>query len=130
MAERNTNVPDDRQLVFRLGINIGDVVVSGRDLLGDGVSVAARLEQQAQPGATLISWSVRDAVRDRLGLRVEDPGSIAVKNIPRPVRVFRVLHGDVAGGAVAIPRKARPLVNSRTALFALTAFVACVTVTA
>jgi class 3 adenylate cyclase/TolB-like protein/Tfp pilus assembly protein PilF len=130
MAERNTKVPEDRQLVFRIGINVGDIVVSGRDLLGDGVNVAARLEQQAQPGEILISRSVRDAVRDRLDLRVEDLGNISVKNIPRPVRAFRVLHGGAAGGAVVPPRKVRPLANRRTALFALTAFVVCVTVTA
>ena len=119
MAERNATVSADRQLVFRIGVNIGDVIVSGTDLLGDGVNVAARLEQQAKPGEILISRSVRDAVRDRLGLPLEDLGSITVKNIPRPVRAFRILPGDAATGRVTPSRTAGVFATRRVALFAL-----------
>ena len=118
IAERNAKVSADRQLVFRVGANIGDVVVSGTDLLGDGVNVAARLEQQAQPGEILISRSVRDAVRDRLDITLEDLGSITVKNIPRPVRAFRILIGDTATGGITASRNALSFVKKRVALFA------------
>jgi adenylate cyclase len=127
MAERNSNVPADRQLVFRVGVNIGDVVVSGTDLLGDGVNVAARLEQQAQPGDILISRSVRDAVRDRLDVTLEDLGSITVKNIPRPIRAFRIMLGDASTGGLASSRNAASSARKRLALFALAATV-CVAV--
>ena len=91
MAKRNRTAPAGQRLVYRIGVHVGDVVTSGGDLLGDGVNVAARLEQRAARGEILISRSVRDAVRDRLDLRLEDLGAIEVKNIPRPVRAFRVL---------------------------------------
>jgi class 3 adenylate cyclase/TolB-like protein len=107
MAERNRDVPDERRIVYRIGVNVGDVVMAGGDLLGDGVNVAARLEQSAAPGEILISRSVRDAVRDRLDLRLEDLGAIEVKNIPRPVRAFRVLPAGAAAQA-APPRARRP----------------------
>jgi class 3 adenylate cyclase/TolB-like protein len=123
MSERNAKVSADRQLVFRVGVNIGDVVVSGTDLLGDGVNVAARLEQQAKPGEILISRSVRDAVRDRLDLTLEDLGSITVKNIPRPVRAFRILAGDTSTGGVVPSRSAGRFAKRRLALFSLAAAV-------
>ncbi|MEE4189163.1 MAG: adenylate/guanylate cyclase domain-containing protein [Roseobacter sp.] len=123
MAKRNAKTAADRQLVFRIGVNVGDVVVSGSDLLGDGVNVAARLEQQAEPGEILISRSVRDAVRDRLNLRIEDLGSIAVKNIPRPVRAFRILPGSAATSDLAPPRNAGAPAKSRGAFVALAAVV-------
>lgn len=99
IAARNTDVPEDRQLIFRMGINVGDVVANGDDLLGDGVNVAARIESVAPVGGICLSRTARDQVRDRLDVALEDLGEIEVKNIARPVRVFRVL----ADGEVATP---------------------------
>ncbi len=91
MAARNAGLPEDRRILFRIGINVGDVIVDGDDLYGDGVNVASRVEALAEPGGICISRSVRDQVRDRMPLRLEDRGEQAVKNIARPIRVFRVL---------------------------------------
>jgi len=91
LARRNADIPADRRIAYRIGINIGDVVAEKADLLGDGVNVAARLEALAPPGGIVISRSVRDQVRDRLQLNLADLGEIAVKNIARPVRAFQVL---------------------------------------
>ena len=102
IALRNTDVSKERRLVFRIGINVGDVVTQGDDLLGDGVNVAARLEGLAEPGGICISRAARDQVRDRIDADLEDLGQIEVKNIARPVRVFRVLG---AGKKSAPPAK-------------------------
>jgi TolB-like protein/class 3 adenylate cyclase len=97
MAERNADIPEDKQMLFRVGINLGDVLVEGDDIYGDGVNVAARIEALAEPGGICISRSARDQVRDRLDVALEDMGEIDVKNIARPVRVFRVLgEGEAA----------------------------------
>ena len=90
MAARNAEVAQDRRIVFRIGINVGDVIVVGDDIHGDGVNVAARLEALTPPGGICISRSARDQVRDKLDLVLEDLGLHQVKNIARPVRVFRV----------------------------------------
>ncbi len=91
LAERNTGVPVERQIRLRIGINVGDVVAEGNDLLGDGVNIAARLEALADTGGIYLSRSVRDQVRDHLDLDLADLGEVKVKNIDRPVRVFKVL---------------------------------------
>jgi adenylate cyclase len=90
IAERNVEVPSDRRIEFRVGINLGDIIIDGDDIYGDGVNVAARLESLAEPGGLCISRKVRDEVRDKLDLAFEDIGEQQVKNIARPVRVFRV----------------------------------------
>jgi adenylate cyclase len=90
MAERNTGVPPDRRIELRMGINLGDIIKDGRDIYGDGVNVAARLEGLAEPGGICVSRVVRDQVRDRLAFAFEDMGEQQVKNIARPVRVHRV----------------------------------------
>src|SRR6202011_5806409 len=94
MAERNADVPVQRRIEFRVGINLGDVIVEGGDIFGDGVNVAARLEALAEPGGICISRVVRDQVRDRLDYTFEDMGEQQVKNIARPVRVYRVLTAE------------------------------------
>lgn len=94
MDERTADLSEDRRIAFRIGINVGDVVEQYGDLLGDGVNVAARLEGLAEPGGVCLSRSARDQVRDRLDLELEDLGEIEVKNITRPVRVFRVVVGS------------------------------------
>jgi TolB-like protein/class 3 adenylate cyclase len=91
MAERNRDVPANKRIEYRIGINVGDVIAEGGDLLGDGVNVAARLEALAEPGGICLSHTVHDQVRDRTDVALEDMGEIEVKNITRPIRVFRVL---------------------------------------
>ena len=90
MRERNVDVPEARRIEFRVGVNLGDVIVEGDDILGDGVNVAARLEGIAPPGGIAISATVRDHVGNRLDLAFEDMGEQALKNIERPVRVYSV----------------------------------------
>jgi adenylate cyclase len=90
MALRNDAIPQDRRIEFRIGINVGDVIVEDGDIFGDGVNVAARLEAIAPPGGIAVSAIVRDQVGERLGLRFEDRGEQTLKNIGRPVRVYLV----------------------------------------
>ncbi len=90
MADRNRTAVDDSRIEFRIGINLGDVIIEGDDIFGDGVNIAARLEALADPGGIFVSRAVRDSVRDKLGIVLEDLGEKPVKNIARPVRVFRI----------------------------------------
>ena len=83
-------VPPDQRIEFRIGINLGDVIVEGGDIYGDGVNIAARLEALAEPGGICVSRVVRDQVRDKLDLAWRISASSSLKNIARPVRVFRV----------------------------------------
>lgn len=103
MATRNADRGPNQRMEFRIGINVGDVIVDGDDLLGDGVNVAARLEGVASPGGICISRSARDQVRHLTDIALLDLGEVAVKNIARPVRAFSVLadgqtQPDVARG--------------------------------
>jgi len=107
-AERNVGVPTDKRIEFRIGINVGDIVIDGDDILGDGVNIAARLEGLAEPGGVLVSRTVRDQVRDRLDLTFEDLGECQLKNIARPVRVYRV-QGPVESTAALARVEALPL---------------------
>src|SRR5271154_5595256 len=91
MAERNGGVPQDRRMLYRIGINLGDILIEGDDILGDGVNVAARLEGIAEPGGICISSSAHDQVRDKLELRFIDLGEQALKNIARPIRAYAVV---------------------------------------
>jgi len=90
MAERNADVAPDKRLDFRIGINVGDIIIDGDDIFGDGVNVAARLESLADPGGICVSRNVRDQVLDKLSFAFEDLGAQEVKNITRPVDVYRV----------------------------------------
>jgi TolB-like protein/class 3 adenylate cyclase/Flp pilus assembly protein TadD len=90
MSERNHDVPLDRRIEFRMGINLDEVIVEGGDILGDGVNVAARLESFAEPGTVCISGSAFAHVKNRLDLNVEDLGEQQFKNIAEPVRTFRI----------------------------------------
>ena len=85
MADRELDVPNERRIRFRIGVNLGDVIVENNDIFGDGVNVAARLEALAEPGGICISRTVRDQIRDKLPYPFEDRGEQSVKNIPRPV---------------------------------------------
>ena len=90
LDKRSADVPDQRRMRFRIGVNLGDVIVEGDNLLGDGVNIAARLEALAPPGGVCVSEAVLSQVRDRLSLDFLDLGEHTVKNISRPVRVYRV----------------------------------------
>jgi adenylate cyclase len=127
MAERNAETPEHQRIVFRIGITLGDVIVEEGDIHGDGVNVAARLEGIAEPGEICVSATVRDHIGDRLDLAFEDLGEQPLKNIARPVRVYRVgptsplpnppplaeegrssLSGDRVGVAEALPLPDKP----------------------
>jgi adenylate cyclase len=90
MMERNAEIVPDQRIIFRMGINLGDVIVEEDDIYGDGVNIAARLETLAEPGGICVSRVVRDQIRDKLDYTFEDIGEQRVKNIARPVRVYRV----------------------------------------
>jgi adenylate cyclase len=105
MAERNAQVPPERRIEFRIGLNVGDIIIDDKDIFGDGVNIAARLEALAEPGGICVSRAVRDEVRDKLDFYFEDTGEQQVKNIARPVPTHRVrldAQGDQAN-AKAIP---------------------------
>ena len=105
MAARNAETPPDQRIEFRIGVNLGDILKDGRDIYGDGVNVAARLQALAAPGGICVSRVVRDQVRDKLGFGFDDRGEQQVKNIARPVRVFDV---KIAGEAMALVSETAP----------------------
>jgi adenylate cyclase len=105
MIDREPEVPDEQRIRFRIGINLGDVIVEEHDIFGDGVNVAARLEALAEPGGICISRMVRDQIRDKLNFPFEDKGEQSVKNIARPVRVYALRREAVA----ALPASSAPL---------------------
>src|ERR1700741_2301512 len=90
MAERNTGVPQDRRMLFRIGINLGDILIEGDDILGDGVNVAARLEGIADPGGICVSSSAYEQVRGKVEVEFADLGEQTLKNIARPIHVYAV----------------------------------------
>jgi len=102
MAERNADVPSDQRIEYRVGINVGDIIIDAGDIFGDGVNVAARLEALAEPGGICVNRIVRDQVRDKLDIAFEDLGEQQVKNIARPVRAYRVLTDGAARIAAAV----------------------------
>ncbi len=89
MAELNARQPEERRMLLRVGINIGEVVVDGEDIYGDGVNIAARLEALCEPGGVALSGNVREQVQGKLDEQFEDAGEHEVKNITRPIRVWR-----------------------------------------
>ncbi|MCP4326905.1 MAG: adenylate/guanylate cyclase domain-containing protein [Alphaproteobacteria bacterium] len=115
LAKRNVERPDDQKMQFRIGINLGDVMVDGGNLLGDGVNVAARVEGIAEPGTTFISGTVYDYVDGKIAYEFDFLGERSLKNIVRPIRVYRVQAVDMPepgyrrerpGGS--LPRPSRP----------------------
>ena len=96
MVLRNRDLAQDKRIAFRVGINLGDVVIDGDDIHGDGVNVAARLEALAEPGGICISDNVHDQVRDRIDDAFADMGAQQVKNIDRPIRAWSWQPGDTA----------------------------------
>jgi adenylate cyclase len=96
LKTENTKLPPARQMEFRIGINLGDVMVDGEQIYGDGVNIAARLEALAEAGGICISGVVHDQVKNKLALTYDDLGAQAVKNIAEPVRVWRVVMDETA----------------------------------
>jgi TolB-like protein/class 3 adenylate cyclase len=112
MAERNNGVPEDRRMLFRVGINLGDVLIEGEDILGDGVNVAARLEGIAEPGGICVSSSAYDQVRGKVDIEFTDLGEQSLKHIARPVRAYAVASdgpGQAASVMPSVPRGAPSL---------------------
>jgi adenylate cyclase len=111
MAKRNADVPEEKRIEFRVGINVGDIIIDEGDIHGDGVNIAARLEGIAQPGSIFLSKAARDQVRDKLDMAIEDMGEQRLKNIARPVHVYRLGAGFIRSKvtekrpALALPDK-------------------------
>jgi TolB-like protein/class 3 adenylate cyclase len=107
LAVRNSELPADRRLEFRIGINLGDVMVEGDDLFGDGVNVAARLQALAEPGGIYVSGGIYDQIKGKLPFGADFLGEQTVKNIAEPIRVYR-LRSDRATVRRSVPRRWRP----------------------
>ena len=113
MIDRNTDVAEDKGLRFRIGINLGDIIVEPEDIFGDGVNIAARLEALAEPGGVCISRTVFEHVVDKVPYSFEDMGEQHIKNIARPVRVYRIVLGNAVGRSEPM---SRPLAQPSLAL--------------
>ena len=122
MVERNAEVPTETRILFRIGINVGDIISDDNDIYGDGVNVAARLEALADPGGIDVSRNVHDQVRDKLSFSFEDMGEQTVKNIARPIGVHRIDLTEHTEPAVVISNTAVPkseLAGSRPSIAVL-----------
>jgi adenylate cyclase len=102
MAERNIDVPEDRRIVFRIGVNVGDIIIDEGDIYGDGVNIASRVEAQASPGAICLSENAYQQVKGKLPLDVSDMGEQQLKNIAQPVKVFSVRLNSVVSAAASV----------------------------
>jgi class 3 adenylate cyclase len=123
VAASQSGASPERRIVFRIGVNVGDVVVDGEDLLGDGVNVAARLEQLSEPGGVLVSGTAYDHLRGKLGrLLLEFAGERHLKNIDRTVRIYRVRLDDAHAASPARSQR-RPRVPALAAAALLALFV-------
>ena len=106
MVERNAETPEAKRIVYRIGVNLGDVLIEGDDILGDGVNIAARLEGLCEPGGVLISGAAYEHIRGRIDAEFVDLGEKDLKNIARPVRVY-ALRDEPTCGACPSPRRAQ-----------------------
>jgi adenylate cyclase len=100
MAERNAGLPPEQRIDFRIGVNVGDIIIDGEDIFGDGVNVAARLQALADPGGICVSRVVRDQVLDKLNFVFEDLGAHELKNIARPIEAYRIRDEPTDGPAI------------------------------
>ncbi len=108
IAERNIAVPPARRIEFRMGLNLGDIIVEEQDIFGDGVNIAARLEALAEPGGLCVAGTVHDQVRDRLPYAFDDRGEQLVKNLARPLRVYAMSREAIAATELVAAPAARP----------------------
>src|SRR6516164_5360219 len=128
MTERNVDVPADRRMLLRIGINLGDIIHDADKTYGDGINVAARLEPIAEPGGICISANVRDAIFGKLGLPLRDLGEKTLKNIDRPVHIFQIqapgarARRDWLGAAFRHYRRLAPALGLVVLLAALAGF--------
>ena len=104
-AERNTAIPEDRRIEFRIGINVGDVIIDDGDIYGDGVNIAARIEPLAEPGAICLSDNAYAQIKGKLPVDAADLGEQQLKNIAQPVRVYRIRAGGAARPALSLPER-------------------------
>jgi adenylate cyclase len=116
MVDRNAEIHEDKRITFRIGVNLGDVIIDRGDIYGDGVNIAARLEALAEPGGICISRVVRDQIRDKLPYPFEDMGEQSVKNIARPVRAHAISAGAVAATPLVAPPAQPSQPRSRVSL--------------
>ncbi len=122
VREHNTPVPPDQRIEFRIGINVGDIIVEGDDIYGDGVNVAARIHALADPGGIYVSRAAADQVRDKVPIKIETRGEQSVKNIARPVEVFCIVAEDATIAAAmrgAVAKKAAPTVQDKPSIAVL-----------
>ena len=122
MAQRNASVPEDRRIQFRFGINLGEIIIEGDDIYGNGVNVAARLEAMAEPGGICISGSVYDQIQSILSMVYEDLGEQTVKNISAPVRSFAVRMGETKERTPPAAQSAAPAAERDRATIAVLPF--------
>jgi adenylate cyclase len=108
MAAANTGVPEDRHIVLRIGINLGDVMVEGGDRYGEGINIAARLEGLAEPGGILVSGTTYDHVQSKVKVGFEDLGAQGLKNIAQPVRAYRIVKGAGSEKPTVRPKTDKP----------------------
>jgi adenylate cyclase len=108
MAERNAAVPEDRRIEFRIGINVGDIIIDEADIFGDGVNIAARVESIAEPGGISVSEDAWRQVQGKIAANFADTGEQSLKNITRPVRVYRVEFGKHRPAELAAPTSPAP----------------------
>src|SRR3984957_20722479 len=101
MAERNAGVPPDERIEFRIGINVGDIIFDGNDIFGDGVNVAARVENECEPGGVCLSGSAFEQVRGKTGITFDELGERLLKNIDRPVRLYSARLGEGSAATIA-----------------------------
>jgi adenylate cyclase len=113
MAARNEEVPESRRMLFRIGINLGDVIHDEHRIYGDGINIAARLEALAEPGGVLVSGTVYDHVRGKLPVTFEDMGERQVKNIEQPVRIYQLHIPEASSQAVVATLGRRPAMTER-----------------
>src|SRR5208337_5622092 len=113
MLGRNASISEDKRIVFRIGVNVGDIIIDDGDLYGDGVNIAARLEALCEPGGVCISRAANDQIRDKLALAFADLGEQIVKNISRAVGVFGLASTDIE--ALPESQGARPTVDQANA---------------
>ncbi len=104
MADANRQQPPDTAIVFRVGLHLGDLIVDGEDLYGDGVNVAARHEVEAPPGGIVVSRAIREAVEGRLKAKLHALGELTLKNIERPIRAFQSNGMRLTGGSSPYPQ--------------------------